>query len=367
MYNWQLPDWPIFKYQLDGFEALLMAIAENLGEARGVMRALPKELIESSAIDMMVNEALMTSAIEGEFISRADVYSSIRNNLGLNEKKEPIRDRRAGGISKVMIAVHKAFQEPLTEEMLFSWHRDLFESQKSIGAGYWRAHEEPMQVVSGPIGETRIHFEAPPSATVQKEMKNFIRWFNSTAPGKTKEIENAAVRSAIAHLYFESIHPFEDGNGRIGRAVAEKALYQGAGRSIPLSLSTAIEAKKELYYRQIQAAQRTNQITAWIGYFLETVLEAQEIAKETIEFVIAKTRFFDQHYGELSERQLSVLNRMLRDGPHSFEGGMSARKYIAITGVSKATATRDLQEMESLGILKRIGGGRSTRFEVLLS
>ena len=168
-----------------------------------------------------------------------------------------------------MIDLRQSFNKPLTEEKLFFWHSLLLRENKRLEVGQWRTHEEPMQVISGSMGKEKIHFEAPSSTQVPREMNTFIRWFNETAPGGTQEIKYAPVRSAIVHLYFESIHPFEDGNGRIGRALAEKALSQTIGRPVILSLSRTIEAKKKDYYAALAKAQRSNEITGWITYFVK--------------------------------------------------------------------------------------------------
>jgi len=219
-----------------------------------------------------------------------------------------------------------------------------------------------MQVVSGPVGRLKIHFEAPPSARVPEEMAAFLGWFNATR----QTIRQGPVRSAVAHLYFESIHPFEDGNGRVGRAIAEKALSQGLDRPALLSLSRTIEAHKAAYYEALKEAQKSNEITAWVCYFVRTVLEAQNQAVEDVDFILRKTRFFDRHKATLDERPLRVIQRMLAEGPAGFAGGMNARTYVALTKVSKATATRDLQDMARRGVLVPLGGGRSTHYRVNL-
>lgn len=214
-----------------------------------------------------------------------------------------------------------------------------------------------MQVVSGAIGKKKIHFKAPPSAQVAAEMQQFIAWFNDTAPGGKSEIKKAPVRSAIAHLYFETIHPFEDGNGRIGRAIAEKALSQTIGRPVLLSLSQTIEANKKLYYQALETAQQNNEITGWIKYFVATTLKAQLEAKQLIDFTLKKTKFLDRFKDQLNERQLKVIMKMMDAEPKGFEGGMTANKFISITKASKATATRDLQILAELGVLVSKGGG----------
>ncbi len=333
----------------------------------GILKGLPEATQTETALDFMVSEAVKTSAIEGEVLSRADVMSSIHNQLALNVPLAVVRDPRATGAAELIMDVRRSFAEPLSRKKLFAWHRmQLGSRAKHLRVGAWRTHAEPMQVVFGLIGKTKVHFAAPPSKRVPKEMEAFFAWFNATAPGGKQEIKRAPVRSAITHLYFESIHPFEDGNGRIGRALAEKALSQGLGYPVVLSLSKMIDAKKTKYYSALKQAQRSNEITRWIDYFVHTVLDAHIDAERQIDFVLRKTKFFDQFAGQLDERQIKMIRRMLDEGPQGFAGGMSAQKYIGITGVSKATATRDLQHLQDIGVLQRIGAGRSTRYDLVV-
>ena len=233
---------------------MVVYFSRKNGHYTGVLKSLPAGLQMEAVIDVMTAEAIKTSEIEGEFISRKDVMSSIKKNLGLTVSAT-IQDKKAKGISELMVDVRNTFAEPLTKEKLFAWHTMLLKHNATIDVGRWRTHKEPMQVVSGAMGKQKVHFEAPPSANVPKEMELFIQWFNDTAPGGSKKIKKAPLRSAIAHLYFESIHPFEDGNGRIGRALAAKALSQGIGRPIMLSLSKTIEANKNNYYAALSKAQ----------------------------------------------------------------------------------------------------------------
>ena len=366
LYNWQQADWPNFSYDLTTMEDLLLQFAEETGFITGSLNALPKDQQLEAFIDIMVAEAIKTSAIEGEYLSRQDVVSSIRNKLGINAVPDPVKDRKSQGAGELMVVVRNSFADPLSQEKLFSWHTMLMAGSRNIQVGAWRSHADPMQVISGAVGRETIHFEAPPSAQVAKEMERFITWFNATAPGGIKEIRKAPVRAAIAHLYFESIHPFEDGNGRIGRAIAEKALSQTLGRPVLLSLSKTIEADKRSYYTALESGQRSNQITPWIQYFVQTTLLAQRQALQLITFTLAKTKFLDRFKNQLNERQLKVILRMFDAGPDGFEGGMNAGKYQSLTGTSKATATRDLQELAAIGALIPQGGGRSTRYVLKL-
>lgn len=365
LYNWQQPDWPEFQYDLSGIEEALFTLAEKTGRASGLLMGLTADTQLEATIEMMVIEAIKTSAIEGELLSRKDVISSIRKNLGI-ETGHLTGDKRAQGTATLMLAVRNSFAAPLLEETLFEWHRLIMTGHRHVAAGQWRTHAEPMQVVSGAVGHEQVHFEAPPSSGVPKEMARFIQWFNETAPGGSKEIRKAAVRSAIAHLYFESIHPFEDGNGRIGRALSEKVLSQGLGRPALLSLSRAIEAKRRDYYEALKESQQSNQITPWVTWFVNMVLEAQTQAEELIDFTLKKTRLFDRIRDQLNDRQIQILRRMLEEGPDGFEGGMNAKKYMTITGASKATATRDLQDLAEKNILVPTGGGRSTHYRINL-
>lgn len=362
LYNWQQPDWPNFTYSLEGVEDALYVFIEQTGYLNGVIKALPADTQVEAIIDRMVAEAIKTSEIEGELLSRQDVMSSIRNKLGLNSQPEVTKDKKSVGAGELMVMVRDSYAEPLSAGMLFDWHKTLMVGEINMTVGAWRSSEEPMQIISGAYGRWKVHFEAPPSSVVPQEMKRFINWFNTTEPGGIQEIRKAPVRAAIAHLYFETIHPFEDGNGRIGRAIAEKALSQTLGSPVMLSLSQAIEANRKAYYEALMTAQQSNQITGWMDYFVPLVTEAQQAAKETIDFTLRKAQFFDRFRHKLNERQFKVINRMMEAGPTGFEGGMSAANYGAITKAPKATATRDLQALVQMAALVVKGGGRSTRY-----
>jgi len=361
-YNWQQPDWRNFSYSQKDLEDLLFDFAEKAGHLSGLAKAMSATFQEDALIEILVSEAIKTSEIENEYLSRADVTSSIRNNLGLSAPPEKIKDVRAKGIGKLMTEARRTYDQKLSNKTIKQWHSYLFSKQTHIAVGEWRSHIEPMQIVSGVLGKEKVHFEAPPSAMVPENIDAFVEWFNKTAPQGDSPIKHPPIRAAITHLYFESIHPFEDGNGRIGRALADKALSQSLGYPLLLSLSATIESNKKAYYAALKKAQRTNKITPWLIYFLHVIIEAQHTAETLIKFTIKKAQFFDLNKAKLNERQLKCVQRMLQEGPQGFEGGMTAKKYMRITKTSKATATRDLSNLDSMGFFKIQGAGRSTRY-----
>lgn len=363
-YNWEKKDWPNFSYSIAGIEQQLYQFTEMIGEVTGVLKSLPDSVREETKYEMLISEAIKTSEIEGEFFSREDVMSSVKNNLGLGEKMWFVRDKRASAITDLLIHVKHNFQDELSVAELWNWHEILFRDAKGLRIGVWREGTSPMQVVSGAIGKEEVHFEAPDSKKVPAEMKQFVAWFNDTAPNKRKVIIDPIVRAAIAHLYFESIHPFEDGNGRIGRALAEKALSQTLGRPVLLSLSKSIEANKTAYYNALKEAQQKNEISNWLSYFTTLTLNAQREAQELIDFTLRKTIFFDDFRYRLNDRQLKVVKRMFEAGPTGFEGGMTAKKYMGIAKTSKATATRDLQELLDLDVFSYIGESRAMKYDI---
>jgi Fic family protein len=368
-YVWARDGWPQLRFDLQAVQGTLYRYAMEANVLKGSVAQLADEEETEVLIDLMVSEAIKTSAIEGEDLDRRDVRSSIRNQLGLDPTPEPVRDPRAHGIAALMISVRRSFREPLTRERLFAWHEMVIADpalRRRIPVGAWR--DAAIQIVSGPIGREVVHFDAPPPRDVPAEMARFLDWFNATAPkGKPSDLAGP-VRAAVAHLHFECIHPFADGNGRIGRAISEIALSQELDRPVLLSLSRAIEAERKKYYEALAAASQGGlDITHWVRYFVDTVLEAQLQARATIAFVLEKARFWDRFGERVNERQRKALARMFRAGPEGFAGGISAKKYASITGASKATATRDLADLLREGALRRPpGGGRSTRYELAL-
>ena len=311
----------------------------------------------------MSTEALTTSEIEGEILDRASVQSSIRKQLGLtgdNRRPRPAEH----GIAELMVDLYRRFIEPLSDETLFAWHRMLVHGRRDLRIiGGYRSTEEPMQIVSGAIYAPRIHFEAPPSSAIHREMKDFVEWFNRTAPQGSDPLPTLT-RAGIAHLYFVSIHPFEDGNGRIARAIAEKALAQGLGQPTLIALAATILAKRKAYYEALEAANKDNEITAWLSWFAVTAIEAQRWTIARVEFLIDKTRLLDRLRGKLNDRQEKALLRMFREGPNAFKGGLSAGNYASITGASPATTTRDLADLVAQGALVRVGERRHARYHI---
>lgn len=365
MYNWQLSDWANFTYDDSVIDSLIVDFALETGELKGLVDALPEEAQQDTILHFMISEAVKTSEIEGEFFSRQDIMSSIKKHLGFSNTVGNIRDKKSQGIASLMVEVRKSYFEILTESLIKGWHYTLMRGNPYVNAGAYRIGEEPMQIISGAIGRETVHYEAPPAQKVPEEMKNFIKWYHAFEVSAT-DIKNILIKTSIAHLYFESIHPFEDGNGRIGRAIAEKCLSQSLRRPVLMSLSSTIEQNRKQYYHALKLAQKTLEITDWIQYFSTVVLESQKSAKQTILFTLSKTKFIDQHKSHMNERQIKAVLKMFDVGVSGFEGGMTTRKYVSMTKSSRATATRDLQDLTDKKILLQKGEGRSVSYELNL-
>ena len=365
LWNWQRAEWPNFTYNPEQLQSLEEQLKHESGIFLGAFKHLGEEDKKLLTVELISNEALKTSEIEGEMLNRDSLQSSIRRQFGLetDHRKVPPAEQ---GIAQMMVSLYQDYQTPLTHETLFQWHQMMMNGRqdlKTIGA--YRSHAEPMQVVSGYIHNPKVHFEAPASDRVPTEMQGFIEWFNQTAPGGDKPLPTLT-RVGIAHFYFVCIHPFEDGNGRVGRALAEKALAQCIGQPTLVALSHTIERNKKAYYQALADADTRTELTDWLLYFAQTLLDAQCYTQTWTEFLIAKARLFDQMRGKLNERQEKVLVRMFREGPEGFKGGLSAENYISITNISRATATRDLQELVQLQALSRTGELKSTRYHLSL-
>jgi Fic family protein len=362
-WNWQQPDWPDFTWD----ESRLAKAEERFllggGQFLGTVKHLASEDRDQIAVEAMSNEAVTTSEIEGELLNRDSVQSSIRRQLGLATDRRRVQPAEQG-ISEIMVDLYRNYAKPLDERVLFSWHRKVTKGRTDLhDIGRYRTHAEPMQVVSGAVYEPDIHFEAPPSGTIPKEMRRYLAWFNETASNGRKPLP-VLTRAGIAHLYFESIHPFEDGNGRIGRAVAEKILAQGLGQPSLTAIAETMLAHRKAYYAALEAGNKNNEITAWLACFAGISLEAQQRTLTQVEFVLDKAKLLDRFRNELNNRQLAVLLRMLREGPEGFKGGLSAGNYATIAKASPATATRDLADMVERGALARTGEKRHTRYHL---
>ncbi len=364
-WNWQRKDWPHFRYATEALHAVEHRFLRQAGELCGVIKHLVQADKQILTVDLISDEALKTAEIEGEYLNRDSLQSSIRKQFGLqtDHRQVPAAEQ---GLAEMMVNLYRTYGDPLTHATLFAWHTALTQGRRDlVDVGGYRAHPEPMQVVSGPLHEPTIHFEAPPSSRVKAEMDAFIRWFNASGPNDKTPLP-ALTRAGIAHLYFVSIHPFEDGNGRIGRAIAEKALAQCLGQPTLIALATTIERDKQRYYSALAQANRDNEITDWLLYFSGTVMEAVARTVSRIEFLIAKTKFYDRFRGVFNPRQEKVIARLFREGPDGFSGGLSAEKYIRIATTSRATATRDLTELVTQQALKKTGQLKGTRYTLNL-
>ena len=360
-WNWQHPDWPNFRFStglLADREALFL---RQSGIVIGTVRHVPDDERLSLVIELISTEALKTSEIEGEILDRDSVQSSLRRQFGLQGD-----GRRAApaeqGISEMLADLYRRWNDTLDDGTLFQWHQWLMQGRTELRAiGGYRRHEEPMQVVSGRLDRPKVHFEAPPSSAVAEEMARFCRWFNDTSSAGETPMPSLA-RAGLAHLYFESIHPFEDGNGRIGRAIAEKALAQGAGQPSLTALSLMIHRRRKEYYAQLEAANKKLDVEPWLDWFADLVLAAQAHTLRGLDFLLANTRLWDRLRGQLNPRQEKALSRLMHAGVDGFVGGLSASKYMALTGAPPATAGRDLMHLVELGALRRTGQLKGTRY-----
>jgi Fic family protein len=364
-WNWQKPGWPAFTWDRSQIASAEEQFLLGSGIVIGMVKHLHEGERDQLLVDAMSSEALTTSAIEGEILTRASVQSSIQQQLGLAADK-----RRASpaekGVAEMMVDLYRSISEPLSGEMLFRWHRMVTAGRSDLAdVGKYRTSEAPMQVVSGRIGDERVHFQAPPSAQVPAEMERFLEWVRRTAPNGSEALP-ALTRAGIAHLYFESIHPFEDGNGRVGRAIAAKALAQGTGQTIVVALAGAMLSHRKRYYDALERASKQDDATEWLKWFAVIALEAEAQTRALAEFLIAKTKLMDRMRGRINSRQEKSLLRLFREGPEGFKGGLSAGNYSTITGASPATTTRDLADLVEKGALLRSGERRHARYALNL-
>jgi len=349
--------------------------ARNRQEGLIVQRlAAPPEIWSATLRELWVQEAVATSAIEGEALNPDSVRSSVLRHLGLDSDESAPVSRQVDGLVDVMEDATQNFADALDKDRLCRWHAALFPTGASglrrIRVGHYRDHADPMQIVSGLPGREVVHYTAPPSSQMDSQMQAFLDWFASTRPGQVRAGASpldGIARAAIAHLWFESIHPFEDGNGRIGRAIIDLALAQDAAAPQRLiSLSHQLLAQRRGYYDALQVAQHGGtDVSAWVLWFVQQYLHACDHTGSLIQVALDKSRFWAQHAStELNARQRKVVQRLLDDGDGGFLGGLNAEKYIKITRTSKATATRDLTSLVNEGLLFTRGQGKALRYFV---
>lgn len=363
MYIWELPDWPQFRWDQDRLANVLAEARHEQGRLLGRMEALGFQLREEAVLRTLTQDVLKSSEIEGEKLDPEQVRSSIARRLGMDVGALTPADRDVEGVVEMMLDATRRYDQQLTVERLFGWHASLFPTGRSgmtkIRVGQWRDDSGgPMQVISGPFGKERVHYQAPPADRLEREMAAFLEWFNS------EPATDPVLKAGLAHLWFVTIHPFDDGNGRIARGIADMALArseQSAQRFY--SMSAQIRQERNDYYDMLEATQKgTMDVTDWHAWFLRCLKRAFDGAQETLSSVLFKARFWDRFATEaLNERQIKVINRML-DG---FEGKLTSSKWAKLAKCSQDTAYRDIQDLMERGVLKKNpGGGRSTSYDL---
>jgi len=362
---WELPGWPKFTWDAAALAAPLAAARHAQGELTGAGSLLDSGMDLSAQLEILTAEGFASSAIEGEGFDRNALRSSLARRLGLPTAGLPGPTRSTEGLADILLDAAQGYQEPLTSKKLLSWQAALFPTGRSglheIRIGELRG-EVPMRIVSGPIEHERIHYIAPPRDRLDRELHRFLAWFNAP-PARL----DGLLRAGLAHAWFELIHPFDDGNGRVGRALLDRALAQDERRSVRLySLSARFMAARDAYYAALEQASRGSlDVTHWLAWFLVNFTAAVRDSRHTLDHVLRKARFWMQHAkDQLNARQRKALNLMLDAGPQGFVGGMTNRKYAHLTKTSPATAQRDLAELVELRCLSLVGAGRSARYEL---
>ena len=362
---WQQQDWPSFTWDMAALAGPLAAARRAQGEVAGMARLLNTDLDLQAQLQVLTQEGVATSAIEGERFEPNSVRSSVARRLGLPAGGLPPAPRSVEGLVDVLLDATRKYDQPLTLTQLCAWQAALFPTGRSglheIRTGELRG-DSPMQIVSGPIGRERVHYEAPPRKGLDAQMVQFLEWFNAPPPGL-----DGLLRAGLAHGWFELIHPFDDGNGRVGRALLDRALAQDEERGVRLySMSARFMTVREEYYAALGELSRgTPDVTCWLTWFLEQVTASTRASEQTVQGVLYKARFWVRHANQqLNERQQKALNVMLDAGKDGFAGGMSNKKYAHLTKASPATAQRDLAELVELQCLNSVGAGRSARYEL---
>lgn len=365
---WQQSNWPNFIWQNELIQPLLRQLRLQQGVLLGKTGAISEMVSQEAALDILLQNIITSSAIEGEQLNAQSVRSSLAKRMGLNLKTSYPTTDRSEGLAQMMLDATSNLDSPLTLDRLFQWHRWLFPNIESsiyqIQIGQLRG-EDPMQVVSGRIDKPTIHFEAPPREQLEKEMMLFIDWFNQS---RNDRIQDPLLRAAICHFWFVTLHPFDDGNGRITRALTDLALAQEEKHSIRLyTMSATILKKRNEYYHVLEKSQRgTIDISLWLIWFFNVLNESLLSAIEKIESTLSKSRYWQRYHNlVLSAEQIKVLNRLLESGEKGFDQGISTSQYQKVTKVSKATATRHLTDLLTKGCIEKLpGGGRNTRYQI---
>lgn len=362
-YIHERPSWPNLTWDAAELAPALAEVRHKQGRLLGRMESLGFHLRQEASLTTLTSDVVKSSAIEGENLDPNEVRSSIARRLGLDVAGLPPASRDVDAIVEMMLDATQRFDAPLTAERLFGWHAALFPTGRSgihkITVGAWRTGEAgPMQVVSGPIGREKVHFEAPEANRLDKEMRQFLKWFEADSD------TDSVLRAGIAHLWFVTIHPFEDGNGRIARAIADMALSRSDGSKDRFySMSSEIEREKKQYYLELESQQKSGtDITPWLRWFLACLERAIDAAESALGAVLLKARIWERvNHKPVNERQRTVLNRMLGD----FQGVLNTSKYAKLAKCSNDTALRDIQDLLDRGILVRNeGGGRSTSYRL---
>lgn len=366
---WQQPGWPKFQWQAKLLAPLLRSCQQAQGRLLGMAGAIAGDAQAARELDTLLQNIITSSAIEGEQLNVASVRSSLARRLGVTQGERAATTARSEGLAELMLDATQHYDRTLDQQRLFHWHAWLFAQQDSLLARPIRVGglrgEEPMQVVSGRIDRPTVHFEAPPRAGLERQLDAFLDWFNRSRDDAALD---PLLRAGLAHFWFVTLHPFDDGNGRLTRAITDLALAQAEHQAIRFyTMSASILADRAGYYRVLETSQKAGlDVTAWLQWFLLTLQHSLDEALQRIDRVLAKARFWQQHsQHELLAGQVKVLNRLLDGGERGFEQGISAAKYQAVAKVSKATATRHLADLVAKGYLeRRPGSGRSTRYQV---
>lgn len=367
---WQQPDWPDFNWQAERLAPLLRECVQMQGRLLGMAGSVGDSMSAQSELDALLQNIVTSSAIEGEQLNVGSVRSSLARRLGLEWIDRDSVSQRSEGLAQLMLDATHGFDEPLTLARLLEWHTWLFPAEEAmfsarpILVGTLRG-DEPMQVVSGRLDRPTVHFEAPPRLGLEQQIERFLSWFEAS---RDQVSLDPLLRAGIAHFWFVTLHPFDDGNGRLTRTITDLALAQGEAQAIRFyAMSASILEDRAGYYRILESSQKaTLDITEWLTWFLQTLLRSLQQAITRIDSVLGKTRFWQAHReSDLSAEQIKVLNRLLDGVERGFEQGLSAGQYQAVAKVSKATATRHLAELLDKGCLQRLpGGGRSTRYKI---